>query len=297
MGKYEILSEYRADAIKALCGENPDLQPRKRLRAMDDMPDELRNLVEFREAFVANAVVGRCRAAAANKHMSHLREARRKAGALELYESFEDLLGEHLNGVSFGAHGFMDKQLSNADADAIYEGIHKVIAVLKELGYDAFANSGTLLGLVRDEKLIPYDDDVDLAVILSARRDADAAEEFKILLGCLLAEGLDCRMIESKNAIIKLPNIEGFEVDLFPAYGAHARYNIFPYSRKQLKFSDIWPLKACPISGLPLPARPEVLLKENYGADWETPNSRFSFPWVTQKKKFKVLLDELNNGE
>lgn len=297
MGKHEELFEFRSDAIRALQENNPDLQPRKRLRAMDDMPAELRGLIEFREAFVANAVVGRCRAAAANKQMAMLREAREKAGAMHLYDSFEEQLKEHLGGVSFGAHGFMDKQLADCEEEAIYEGIRKIIAVLNDLGYEAFANSGTLLGLVRDKGLIPYDDDVDLAVILPVRRDEDAAEEFKLLLACLLAEGIECRLIESKNAIIKLPNIEGFEVDLFPAYGTHRRYNIFPYSRKQITYSDVWPLKTCPISGVPLPAHPEVLLKENYGDDWRIPNSRFTFPWVAQKQKFSALLSELNNGE
>ncbi|SHE93211.1 LicD family protein [Litoreibacter ascidiaceicola] len=293
----ETLLKFRDEAIRAFRGEDLNLQPRKRLQMMDKMPTELRSLDEFREAFVINAVLGKCRPAAANKQMSLLRASREKAQKLEDYENFEAILESQMDGVTFGAHGYRTRQLEDADAETIYTGVHKILQVLKKLGYDAFANSGTLLGLVRDKGLIPYDDDIDLAVILSARRDEDAAEEFKVLLGCLLAEGLDCYFVESKNAIIKLPNIDGFEVDLFPAYGAHRRYNIFPYSRKQLVFADIWPLTTCPVSKLPLPARPEVLLRENYGDTWEIPNPRYTFPWVTQKAKFSTLLKELAEEE
>jgi len=292
--QHDVLLRYREEAMMALDDGELAIQPRQRLKAMSELPSELRVLNEYREAFIATAIVGRCRAAIANKQMASLRRSRENTGEIELFESFESKLEDHLSGVSFSGHGFKDRQLDNADPEIIYAGIRKIIDVLADLGYDAFANSGTLLGLVRDEALIPYDDDIDLAVMLNSQRDDEAAQEFKALSDSLLGEGLECRVLEGNNAIIKLPNIDGFEVDLFPAYGARRGYNIYPYSRKDLILADVLPLKTCPVSGVTLPARPEVLLEKNYGPEWTTPDSRFSFPWAVQKKKFAPLLKEFS---
>lgn len=295
MSNLETLQKLRDESFRALRGEAVKARPRQLVRQMDKMPKRLRNTNLFREAYVVNAALGRCRPAAANRHMSMLREAHAKADTLYEYASFEALLQEHLGQVAFGMHGFRERSLEDADPKVVYAGVKAIIATLKELGYDCFANSGTLLGLVRDGKLILYDDDIDLAVMLKATRDGAAAEEFKALQQSLSEAGVDCHFAESGNAIIKLPNIDGFEVDLFPAYGAYSRYGIFPYARRTLHFRDVWPLQTCKVSGLPLPAKPEVLLAENYGSDWREPNPRFTFPWGAQKEKFSILLKEFSN--
>ncbi|PTX57249.1 LicD family protein [Litoreibacter ponti] len=292
MDEQAIIELYVQDARAALNDKYVDLKPRKRLMVMDEMSSETKDTLPYREAFVLNSILGKCRPAAANRQMARLRDAHHKQGTYDEYLALEAMLADNLHGVSFGNHGFRTRNLSDADPQKLYDGIQKIVTLLKKLGYDSFINSGTLLGMIRDKGPIAYDDDIDLAVILQARTDEDAAEEFKVLLGMLLAEGIDCHLAESKNVIIKMPYIEGFNVDIFPAYGTFRRYNIFPYSRKQLTYNDVWPLKDCPISGAPLPANPERLLEENYGKDWRTPNPRFAFPWVAQKEKFAVLIEE-----
>lgn len=294
MTHQDTLEMFRDEARVALRDPGIDLKPRKRLMEMDEMDGDTQATDLYREAFVLNAVLGQCRPAAANRQMAWLRDAHCKAGTFEQYEALEALLADNLHGVSFGNHGFRTRNLCDAKPEALFDGINKIVALLKGLGYHSFVNSGTLLGLIRDKGPIPHDDDIDLAVMLNARGDADAAEEFKLLLAQLLAEGIECHFAEGKNVIIKMPFIEGFEVDLFPAFGTFRRYNIFPYSRKQLTYSDVWPLKECPVSGAPLPAKPERLLEENYGPGWRIPNPRFAFPWVAQKKKFAALMAECN---
>ncbi|PTX57251.1 LicD family protein [Litoreibacter ponti] len=297
MSTIETLQKLRDDSFRALRGEPVTLRPRQVVRRMDKMPPRLRKTNTFREAYVVNAALGRCRPAAANRHMAMLRDAHLKADTLYEYASFEAMLKEHLDGLEFGKHGFRERSLDDTDPKAVYASIQELIAVLRDLGYECFANSGTLLGLVRDGKLIPYDDDIDLAVLLKSTRDGAAASEFIALKQALCDRGLDCHMIKSGNPIIKLPSIDGFEVDLFPAYGAYSRYSIFPYARRTLHYGDVWPLQTCAVSGLPLPANPEVLLAENYGEDWRVPNQRFSFPWGPQKEKFSILMKEFSNGQ
>ena len=95
---------------------------------------------------------------------------------------------------------------------------NNLLKVLEGLGHKAFLNSGTLLGSVRDKNLIPYDDDIDLAVVLKSRGELYAAREFCTLAEQLNEKGIDCTLRVGNNAMIKLLDLDGFEVDLFPAY-------------------------------------------------------------------------------
>ena len=289
------LEKYHNEAMAALSGEDIKIQPRKRLQHLDKMENSVRDLNIFREVFILNAVIARTRPAAANKQMAHLRTSYEKSRRRYKYEDFEAKIESYLGPVTFTPHGFMDRNLSGANEKDIFEGVLNLIDVVNGLGYQCFVNSGTLLGMVRSNGLIPHDDDIDLAVVLSSITDEDAAEEFKILMGMLLAEGLECRFVEGRNAIMKLPSVDGFEVDLFPAYGEASKFNIYPYARGTLTTDHIAPLLINADSKLPLPGCPEVLLEQNYGPGWKIPDPRFSFPWQQQKKAFKVLLDEMEN--
>ena len=100
----------------------------------------------------------------------------------------------------------------------MFGGITNLLKVLEGLGHKAFLNSGTLLGSVRDKNLILYDDDIDLAVVLKSRGELYAAREFCALAEQLNEKGIDCKLRVGNNAMIKLPDLNGFEVDLFSAY-------------------------------------------------------------------------------
>lgn len=128
------------------------------------------------------------------------------------------MIADYSGGFRFSGHGYYDRGLEDADTNAVFGGITNLLKVLGGFGHKAFLNSGTLLGLVRDKNLIPYDDDINLAVVLKSRGELYAAREFCALAEQLNEKGIECTLRVGNNAMFKLPDLDGFEVDLFPAY-------------------------------------------------------------------------------
>ena len=108
------------------------------------------------------------------------------------------------------------------------------------------------------------------------------------------AIGVDVTMAGGKSISYKLPRIDGFQVDLFPAWGTRKRYNIYPYSRKKLHYLDIAPLQKCKVSGLNIPAKPEVVLELNYGEGWKVPDPGFRLPCAKYRKSFSTFTKYLD---
>ena len=171
--------------------------------------------------------------------------------------------------------------------------MRELITIIEDLGYPTFATCGTLLGLVRDKSLLPFDDDIDLNVVLPAGDHKSAAEQFVQLVPKLTAAGIECSLVEPTRTIIKLPKVDGFIVDLFPAYGTEEAFFVYPYSFADLPRSDFLPLQPCHVSDLPIPKHPETVLEVNYGPGWVSPDQRYVFPWRAQRKKFANLLSAL----
>lgn len=240
------------------------------------------------------AVSGRRRPSMANAKMGTLARIRRSLGQEDLLHEFETFLETVLDGVFFTAHGYTTTRLGDRDPEVLFAGMRALVAVFKDLGYDVFANSGTLLGLIRDKAPIAHDDDIDLAVVLKATTDVGAAQEFSALADKLIALGYGDQTLRESGAILKLPKIGGFQVDVFPAYGRWRRYKVYPYSFGDFRRNAVLPLGECTVSGLPIPAKPEIVLQANYGSGWKTPDPRFVFPWTRQKKKFVDFLTEWN---
>ena len=136
------------------------------------------------------------------------------------------MIADYSGGVRFSGHGYYDRGLEDADTNVVSGGTNNLLKVLEGLGHKALLNSGTLLGLVRDKNLILYDDDIDLAVVLKSRGELYAAREFCALAEQLNEKGIDCTLRVGNNAMIKLPDLDGFEVDLFSAYDTSTYYHV-----------------------------------------------------------------------
>ncbi len=246
----------------------------------------------FLETFVMVGFLAQARPHLIRQSFRSLRELRQRRKEQQLFFAFEEQLLSNGGGITLGNHGYTKKPIHLASESAIFAGLRDVTVQLNGIGYEVFLNSGTLLGLVRDGRLIKGDDDLDMFVFLHAQSHTDAAIEF-VRLGETLKEMGHERATSASSGIIGLNRLEGFGLDLFPAYVIAGKLYIFPYSFGDLHVDDILPKRVCPVSGGPLPQFPEKLLRVNYGADWETPITLFQFPWARQQRKFASLLSEL----
>lgn len=154
---------------------------------------------------------------------------------------------------------------------------------LERRGLTWFVVSGTLLGIVRHDGFVPTDDDLDIAVLLDAGDDDEAAAawlDVRALLADLLRKQEHERGAEF--------DLDGPTIDLFPAWvSTDDRLHVWPWCRGEAPASALLPLATHEVGGvkLPLPADPTTLLAVNYG-DWETPDPLFAFDWPRAHERF-----------
>lgn len=240
----------------------------------------------FLEAVIATSVAGRLRPSNTVRALSVLKKRRIEADERALFDAFEAFLGDRIP----TNHSYESKTFQNREHAAIWGAVGDHIAALEGMGYRCFLNSGTLLGVVRDGKFIDHDDDVDLALILNATTEAEAVEEWMALwqrlvdLGLAGAGGLDTP------GIYKLKAQDGCEIDLFPCWISEGDVYIYPHTYADLTVDDVLPLRACDVSGCPLPADPEKMLAVNYGDGWREPDPYYKFPWTRAVSRFKNFL-------
>lgn len=245
-----------------------------------------------REAIVMTLLGARQRAHMMRVSMGALRRLRLERGEAEQFEEFESFLIECASAGALYGHDYSTQSFSEQSHDAIWGHVRKIIRELNALSEGAFLNSGALLGVIRDKKLIEHDDDIDLAVIIPGDTQPAAALAWRYLCLSLYQDGL-ARVEDQYDPfpeVLKLVSGGGYDIDLFPAWFQKRGALIYPHTYGELSRKDVLPLKTCDVTGLPIPAKPRKMLAVNYGADWQSPNPYWTFDWAFARKRFNLFL-------
>lgn len=250
--------------------------------------------VEWLEAQILVSVIARVRPSRTMGYLAKLRDRRIADNDIAAFDTFEGLIRDYLYPDILTNHAYGAVTFAEVDHAPVWQAVARHCTALKGLGYEAFLNSGTLLGIIREGGLIPHDDDVDLAVILKANSADAAAAEWSVLKKTLAAEGLLAIGDQDDPAICKLRFDGKTEIDLFPAWQQNGRFFVYPYSHGAVPCEAVFPLQACTVTGQPLPAHPEEVLTQNYGAGWLTPDPLFKFPWQKARAAFAPFLERLH---
>ncbi len=287
------LDNLHAELKRALAEGTAAFSPHAKFRSVWRHSDSMSDDPYFLEVLIMAGLFARARPSPMRQAFRKLRRLRVAAGELERFEALEEILEVNKQGYFLNNHGYSKERLSDLKPDDVFAGLARHINILEDVGYKSFANSGTLLGLVREGGLIKYDDDADLCVILQADSHEAAAEEFLSLGQTLTGKAQRRPLRNVHHGMLKMNEIVGLDIDLFPAYCVDGRIFIYPYSFGDLAEEHVLPLKTCPFSGLPVPNHADAVLEVNYGEDWRTPIRLFDFPWAQQRKKFERFLSGL----
>lgn len=196
------------------------------------------------------------------------------------FEKFHADMAAYLSPIMITNHGYIEEQkaFGAQSHPEIWAGIKSHMKALKDAGHKVFLNSGTLLGLVRDGKLIDHDNDIDIGLILDANSEDEAVIAWDKVTQELRGMGiLSEEMSEPQNGMLRLKHIAGYTVDVFPAWFADNKVYVFPHTFGEIEPKDVYPFRTCKITGLDQPAKPEKMLAINYGPGWDKKDPLWKF--------------------
>lgn len=141
---------------------------------------------------------------------------------------------------------------------------------------------GSVLSLVRDQDLIPHDDDLDIIIAFNRSECPTLTEGFKRLVSFAAQHGYMVRGYNSKShrQFIRKGTKK---VDVFVGLQEGDRISWFPQKRRALSMSDVFPPIPAKLLGVEclIPANPIRYLESVYGPKWSKPDPGFSHSWRT----------------
>ncbi|MGX5654278.1 LicD family protein [Geodermatophilus nigrescens] len=199
--------------------------------------------------------------------------------------------------------GNLGHALGDYDAGMVtrlLDNLDRVRAVLAEhTDLDVYVTGGTLLGPYRDGRVMPHDDDADLAYLSRHGHPADVIREAFRLGRALVAEGITTVRLSAGHLQLHFEH-EGLPdgyVDIFSGWIDDEGwwYQVFPV-RQRVRREQLLPVGTIDVDGRPEPVcrEPEVMLDAIYGRGWATPDPSFTFqiPPATSRRMYGWLSDQ-----
>lgn len=168
----------------------------------------------------------------------------------------------------------------------LVDAIELVLGKLGGLGLDAFPAYGTLLGAVRDGKLIGHDNDADVGYLSRYTHPVDVIRESFRIQRLLEADGFEISRYSGGAFKVTVRGSDGAArgLDVFAGFLYDGHLVLLGEIFAPFEESWLRPLGTVGLEDrtLPAPAEPERLLTAMYGPSWKVPDPTFKFetPYV-----------------
>jgi SAM-dependent methyltransferase len=182
----------------------------------------------------------------------------------------------------FNKHGKVKRSFEERDpvaADAMMRAADAALALVHKAGYPAFLAYGTLLGAVRDGRLIGHDDDIDLAFVADSPFPVDAARSSFQLERMFRRAGWATWRFSAGDFKVADKRLHGPGrwMDIFGGWYADGRFYLLGRLAIPEDEVKLLPLSEVELEGhrLAAPADPTWLLEAAYGPNWRIPDPSF----------------------
>lgn len=179
----------------------------------------------------------------------------------------------------------------------------ELVDLLRSWGLEPLVIGGSLLGAVRDGRLLPHDDDLDLTVVWEVDDAIQVVVEHRRLEQRLTRQGYTVVRHSHAHLQITFQHADGaidHYVDIFATFLIGDLFSQpFPFRNRDLRRDDLLPVRSMDIEGvtLPVPAKPERWLAMAYGAGWRVPDPGFSFDTpASTTRRFDAWFGVFNSG-
>jgi hypothetical protein len=159
--------------------------------------------------------------------------------------------------------------------------VQEVIDALGKAGVEAFLAYGTLLGAVREGRLLGHDSDADLGYVSRHSAPVDVMRESFRLQARLAEMGYQTQRYSGAAFKVKVAEADGSirGLDVFGGFLREGLLYLMGEIRTPFHEEWIFPLGRAQLEGrsFPVPADPDRLLAATYGTQWRTPDPAFHF--------------------
>ncbi|GGF40238.1 hypothetical protein GCM10011519_12400 [Marmoricola endophyticus] len=163
----------------------------------------------------------------------------------------------------------------------LLDSIEEVLGALREAGIEAFPAYGTLLGAVREGRLIGHDSDADLGYVSRHEHPVDVVRESFRVQRALAELGYPITRYSGVAFKVEVREADGSTrgLDVFGGFMTDGRLYLMGEVGQEYETSWLFPLGTCTLEGrtLPAPADPGRMLAAMYGDGWRTPDPAFQF--------------------
>ena len=187
--------------------------------------------------------------------------------------------------------GKLTEAPSNTLHRRLLEAMTRTLADLDELGYTVAITGGTLLGAVREGRILAHDDDIDLLVYLGAVAPPDVSIASYALERSIRARGHEViRHSDAHLQVMFAHEVAGAaaHVDLFLGFHDKGVYSQPIAVRGSFAETSLLPLTEVVLEGIKVPsvADSEEWLALCYGVGWRIPDPTFRFhtPAATRRR-------------